>query len=114
MISCRYVLLNVDQGTVTDLLKSSAICMTKLTPSDELIVAKGNVGSFLLASGRVSRRMLLWSDTPVAMAYSQPYAIAFFSGYIEVRPAHHDSANALAQVQNLNPYSKPQRPCSVH
>lgn len=95
---CRYVLLNVESGSATELFKSSAICMTRLSPADELLVAKGNVGTFLLASGRVSRRLLIWSDMPAAMAYSQPYAIAFFSGYVEIRSAHYDSGTNLAQV----------------
>ena len=86
---------------MTDLFKSSAICMTRLDPADELLVAKGNVGVILNSSGRVSRRAsMVWSDLPVAIAFSNPYVVAFLPGYVEVKTVNQVSTDAPAQVRH--------------
>lgn len=42
---------------------------------------------------------IAWSDIPLAMTISRPYAIALLPTYIEVRANQRDSNHALAQVR---------------
>lgn len=100
---------------MTDLFKSSAICMTRLDPADELLVAKGNVGVILNSSGRVSRRAsMVWSDLPVAIAFSNPYVVAFLPGYVEVKTVNQVSTDAPAQVRRGFRYAMSRGTVNTH
>lgn len=97
----RYVLVNTSTGAVSELFKANGEpCITQLDPaSTELLLAKGNVGIFLGPDGRISRKAsLTWSDAPLGLAFSQPYAVALLPNYIEIRSVQRMSANGLAQV----------------
>lgn len=99
----RFVLLNANTGAITELFKPGGLCITPLGPGGDVLVSKGNVGITVGQDGRVSRRAgLTWSDQPVAVSYSHPYAIALLPNYVEIRLVHRVSNNGLAQVRVIH------------
>lgn len=100
--SSRYVLVKGSTGGVSELFKQTGEpCIAVLHSSGELLLSKGNVGIFLGQDGRISRKSsLTWSDSPIAVAFSHPYAVALLPNYIEIRSVQRVSANGLAQVRS--------------
>ena len=95
------MLLNANTGTFTELFKPGGPCIAPMRGENELLVCKGNVGLILGQDGRVSRRgSLTWSDLPLTLTASHPYAIALLPNYVEIRSVHRISANGLAQVSS--------------
>ena len=93
------MLLNANTGIFTELFKPGGPCIAPLRGDNELLICKGNVGLILGQDGRVSRRgSLTWSDLPLTLTASHPYAIALLPNYVEIRSVHRISANGLAQV----------------
>lgn len=99
--TCRYVLVHSNNGAIIELFKTTGEpCITVIDSSAELLVSKGNVGIFVGADGRVSRKAgLTWSDAPAAVAYSQPYAVALLPNYVEIRSLQRVSPHGLAQAR---------------
>jgi len=94
--------LNVNMGVLTDVFKPGGPCLTPVGPEQELLLSKGNVGILLGPDGRASRKAsLTWSDTPLGLAFSRPYAVALLPNYVEIRSVNRLSSNGLAQVEFL-------------
>lgn len=84
----RYATLNASTGALNELFpggKPGNPCITRLA-AGELLLARDNVGIFLGPDAKVSRKLgLTWSDSPSAIAFSAPYAIALLPNYVECR-----------------------------
>lgn len=84
----RYATLNASTGALNELFpggKPGNPCITRLA-AGELLLARDNVGIFLGPDAKVSRKLgLTWSDSPCAIAFSAPYAIALLPNYVECR-----------------------------
>ncbi|KAA6422986.1 MAG: vam6 Vps39 isoform X1 [Trebouxia sp. A1-2] len=99
-IGCKkeYVLMQSSSGVtskiaVTD--RATQACITEVSRT-ELLVNLHTSSLFLGGNAKLSERpSITWSDHPVAVAYSRPYAVAMLP--VQVRSAHRLSDHGLTQ-----------------
>jgi len=83
----RYSMLDIATGTPNLLFetgKSDPLCT--VLPDDQLLLGRDNISVFIGHDGKPTRRYgLSWSETPVAIGCSYPYAIALLPKVVEVQ-----------------------------
>ncbi|KAL0024599.1 hypothetical protein WJX77_001647 [Trebouxia sp. C0004] len=101
-IGCKkeYVLMQSSSGITSEIAvtgKATQACVTEVSKT-ELLINQDTSSLFLGGNAKLSKRpSITWSDSPVAVTYSRPYAVAMLPGHIEVRSAHRLSDHGLTQ-----------------
>ena len=101
-----YQLFNLSTGSYTEVIptgKSNASSKILLLPTyNELMLLKDNVGVFVGLDGKLTRKFgVTWSEHPAHVQVVDPYSLAVFDNFIEVRSLHRESSYAVAQTISL-------------
>jgi hypothetical protein len=83
----NYAILNTDTGDVKDLFPTGkgGVPLAVALPSQELLLAKDNIGIFIGFDGKPTRSYgLSWSEPPVGLGFYYPYVIALLPRAVEV------------------------------
>jgi hypothetical protein len=118
----EYVLVNASTGVSTEVFPTGRSSMPNILPvpppatpgpggfggvgggggAEELLLARDNVGIFVGADGKPTRKHgLPWTETPTATVGFPPYAVAALPNNFEVRNLQRGSQHGLAQTLPL-------------
>ncbi|KAL8118028.1 vacuolar sorting protein 39-like [Apium graveolens] len=84
----EYAILNVTNGTLSDLFSSgrNATPLVVPLPFGELLLGKDKIGVIVDQNGKlVQEGRICWSESPAAVVIQKPYAIALLPRHVEIR-----------------------------